>query len=62
MLEKSTTQIVVITIKENPLGSILDILGFPMKTEVAKKGPSDVDGWMENAMKNPTILDLTKIR
>ena len=61
MLEKSTTRILVITIKKNPLESIFDILGFLMKTEVARKGPSDADGWMQHAMKIPTILDVTKI-
>ena len=61
MLEKSTTQILVITINKNPLESIFDILGFLMKTEVARKGPFDADGWMQHAMKIPTILDVTKI-
>ena len=61
MLEKSTTQIIVIAIKDNPLESILDNSGFLMKIEVARKGPSSIDGWMKHAMKNPTILDVTKI-
>ena len=61
MLEKSTTQILVITIKDNPLESILDILWFLMNIEVARKWPFDADGWMQHAMKNPTILDVTKI-
>ena len=61
MLENLSTQILVITIKDNPLESILDILGFLMKTEVARKGLSDANGWMQHAMKNPTILDVTKI-
>ena len=61
MLEKSTTQILVITIMDNPLESILYILGFLMNTKVARKGHSDADGWMQHTMKNPTILDVTKI-
>ena len=61
MLEKYTNWILVINIKDNPLESILDILGFLMKIEVSRKGLSDASGWMQHAMKNPTILDVTKI-